>query len=136
MPENLSNVFTSFCRLEGGRPEIPSRAKSKIPFAFHVPLAIILATVFAERFLVCHKAVRCDYMISRERNYPALVKEVRRQLALSQEDLARELGVSYTTINRWENGQSQPSKMAKVLFDSFCEKMTEQGNLDLPESLG
>jgi len=75
-------------------------------------------------------------MISRERNYPALVKKVRRQLALSQEDLARELGVSYTTINRWENGQSQPSKMAKVLFDSFCEKMTEQGNLDLPESLG
>jgi len=75
-------------------------------------------------------------MISCKRNYPALVKEVRRQLALSQEDLARELGVSYTTVNRWENGQSQPSKMAKVLFDSFCEKMTEQGNLDLPESLG
>ncbi len=25
-------------------------------------------------------------------NYPALVKEVRRQLAISQEDLARELG--------------------------------------------
>ena len=75
-------------------------------------------------------------MISRERNYPALVKEVRRQLALSQEDLARELGVSYTTINRWENGQSQPSKMAKVLLESFCEKMTEQGNLNLPENLG
>jgi len=75
-------------------------------------------------------------MISRERDYPALVKEVRRQLALSQEDLARELGVSYTTINRWENGQSHPSKMAKVLFELFCEKMTEQGNLNLPESLG
>jgi DNA-binding XRE family transcriptional regulator len=122
--------------MEGGRPESSSRANRKISFAFHVPLAIILATVFAERLLVCHQAVRCDYMISRERNYPALVKEVRRQLALSQEDLARELGVSYTTINRWENGQSQPSRMAKVLFDSFCEKMTEQGNLDLPESLG
>ena len=74
-------------------------------------------------------------MISRKRNYPALVKEVRRQLALSQEDLARELGVSYTTINRWENAQSHPSRMAKILFDSFCEKMTEQGNLKLPESL-
>ena len=74
-------------------------------------------------------------MILRERNYPALVKEVRRQLALSQEDLARELGVSYTTDNRWENGQSQPTKLAKVLCDSFCEKMTEQGNLDLPENL-
>ena len=135
MLENLSNVFTSFCRLEGGCPESPSRANRKISFAFHVPLAIILATVFAGRLLLCHQAVRCDYMILRERNYPALVKEVRRQLALSQEDLARELGVSYTTINRWENGQSHPSKMAKVLFDSFCEKMTEQGNLELPENL-
>jgi DNA-binding transcriptional regulator YiaG len=38
--------------------------------------------------------------------YPSLVKELRRQLALSQEDLARELGVSYATDNRWENGQA------------------------------
>ena len=40
-------------------------------------------------------------------DYPLLVKEVRRQLALSQEDLARELGVSYATVNRWENGLSK-----------------------------
>jgi putative transcriptional regulator len=71
-------------------------------------------------------------MILRERDYTALVKEVRKQLALSQEDLARELGVSYTTINRWENGQSRPSKMAKVLFGAFCEKMIESGRLALP----
>ena len=39
---------------------------------------------------------------------PALIKEVRRQLALSQEDLARGLGVSFATINRWENAQVKP----------------------------
>jgi hypothetical protein len=54
MPEILSNVFAAFCRLEGGRPETPSRANRKNSFASHVPLAIILATVFAGRFLVCH----------------------------------------------------------------------------------
>jgi len=70
-------------------------------------------------------------MISRERDYTALVKKVRKQLALSQEDLARELGISYTTINRWENGQSKPSRMAKVLFDAFCEKMIAAGRLAL-----
>ena len=32
------------------------------------------------------------------------VKFVRTELKLSQEDLARELGVSFATINRWENG--------------------------------
>jgi DNA-binding transcriptional regulator YiaG len=62
-------------------------------------------------------------------NYPSLIKEVRRQLGLSQEDLARRLGVSLATVNRWENGMSKPSKLAKAQFDAFCEKMTEQGNL-------
>jgi DNA-binding XRE family transcriptional regulator len=47
-------------------------------------------------------------------DYPALIKEVRRQLAISQEDLARELGVSYATVNRWENGQAKPSKLARA----------------------
>ena len=40
-------------------------------------------------------------MISRERDYLTLLKEVRKQRTMSQEALARELGVSYTTINRW-----------------------------------
>jgi putative transcriptional regulator len=74
-------------------------------------------------------------MISRERDYSALVKEVRKQLAISQEDLARELGVSYTTINRWEKGLSKPSKLAKVQFDSFFEKMIRRGRLSLPDDL-
>jgi len=64
-------------------------------------------------------------------DYPATVKEVRRQLALSQEDLARELGVSYATVNRWENGQSKPSKLARAQLDAFCIKMTRQGRLEL-----
>jgi DNA-binding transcriptional regulator YiaG len=51
---------------------------------------------------------------------PLMAKEVRRQLALSQEDLARELGVSYATINHWENGLSKPSKLARVQLDAFC----------------
>ncbi len=50
----------------------------------------------------------------KDRSLPALVKEIRRQLSLSQEDLARQLGVSYATVNRWENGQSKPSRLAKA----------------------
>jgi putative transcriptional regulator len=64
-------------------------------------------------------------------DYPPLIKEVRRQLGLSQEDLARRLGVSLATVNRWENGLSKPSKLAKAQFDAFCGKMTEQGSLKL-----
>jgi DNA-binding transcriptional regulator YiaG len=61
---------------------------------------------------------------------PALVKEVRRQLSLSQEGLARELGVSFATVNRWENGLVKPSKLAKAQLDNFCAKMIKQGKLN------
>ena len=67
------------------------------------------------------------------RSLSALVKEIRRQLSLSQEDLARLLGVSYATVNRWENGLSKPSKLAKAQLEGFCKKMTGQGKLTLPE---
>lgn len=36
-----------------------------------------------------------------EQRFSAFVKEIRKQLSLSQEDLARELGVSFATVNRW-----------------------------------
>ena len=67
-------------------------------------------------------------------DYPSLVKEVRRQLSISQEDLARELGVSYATVNRWENGQAKPSKLARAQLDAFCERMQAAGMLDLDEN--
>ena len=66
-----------------------------------------------------------------DQNLPELVKEVRRQLGISQEDLARELGVSFATVNRWENGKSQPSKLARAQFDNFYAKMTRQGKLNI-----
>jgi putative transcriptional regulator len=64
-------------------------------------------------------------------DYSSLLKEVRRQLALSQEGLARELGVSYATVNRWENNKARPSKLAKSQLDTFCAKMSRQGKLKL-----
>jgi putative transcriptional regulator len=73
-------------------------------------------------------------MNKEDRRLSVLVKEIRRQLALSQEDLARQLGVSYATVNRWENEQSKPSKLAKNQLEAFCRKMTGQGKLMLPES--
>ncbi len=51
-----------------------------------------------------------------------VVKRIRLALKLSQEDLARELGVSYATINRWENGKSTPSRLALSAIKEFCEK--------------
>lgn len=74
-------------------------------------------------------------MDTEDRSLSTLVKEIRQQLALSQEDLARQLGVSYATVNRWENGQSMPSKLDKAQLSAFCEKMIERGKLTLSDDL-
>ncbi len=64
-------------------------------------------------------------MIRQPENFPETVKEVRRQLALSQEELAHALGVSFATVNRWENGKTIPPKLAQRQFEQFCkEKFT------------
>ncbi|MBU2501199.1 helix-turn-helix domain-containing protein [bacterium] len=60
-------------------------------------------------------------MIRRPVNFPETVKEVRRHLALSQEELAHALGVSFATVNRWENGKTTPSNLAKKQFEQFCK---------------
>ncbi len=39
---------------------------------------------------------------------PALVKELRRRLDLTQEQFAQKVGVTYSTINHWENGKRIP----------------------------
>lgn len=39
---------------------------------------------------------------------PALVKGLRRRLGLTQEQFAQEVGVTYSTVNRWENGKRLP----------------------------
>jgi putative transcriptional regulator len=69
-------------------------------------------------------------MISTE--FSSTLKEIRKQLEISQEDLARKLDVSFSTVNRWENGKSEPSKMGKKRLDSFVAKMKRKGHLTLP----
>jgi putative transcriptional regulator len=55
-------------------------------------------------------------------NFKFIVKKVRNLLNFSQEKFAHELNVSFSTINRWENGKSLPSHMAVTLFFDYCRK--------------
>jgi DNA-binding transcriptional regulator YiaG len=40
------------------------------------------------------------------------IKELRKALNMSQESLARTLGVSFQTVNRWESEKRKPSPLA------------------------
>lgn len=50
------------------------------------------------------------------------IKAARKQICLSQEDMARELSVSFATVNRWENSDRKPSRLALRSFNDLCEK--------------
>ena len=56
-------------------------------------------------------------------NFSEVVKLARKETGMSQEDLAHALGVSFATINRWENGKTKPNKMAINVFFSYCERI-------------
>ncbi|MEH1836815.1 MAG: helix-turn-helix domain-containing protein [Nostoc sp.] len=46
-----------------------------------------------------------------------LIPELRQQLNLSQKQFAVRLGVSFKTVNRWENGHTVPSRIAIRLIE-------------------
>lgn len=50
------------------------------------------------------------------------VKIVRGILKISQEKLAQLLEVSFSTVNRWEQGKSLPSYAAMQKFDALCKE--------------
>lgn len=49
-------------------------------------------------------------------------KDLDKYVADLEAKLAEILGVSLITINRWENEQSKPSKVAIIKFEEFCQE--------------
>lgn len=54
--------------------------------------------------------------------FPEKVIKVRYELGLSQEKLAAKLGVSFSTVNRWEKGHAMPSYLALDKFNTLCKE--------------
>ncbi len=61
-------------------------------------------------------------------DYPTRIKQFRARLGLTQVELAARLGVSFATVNRWENGQTQPSPLSW----SQLRRMDEGGSSVAP----
>jgi DNA-binding transcriptional regulator YiaG len=57
-----------------------------------------------------------------ENLYPSAIRRLRAKLNISQTELAGILGVSFTSVNRWEKGHHQPTVIAKEkLRELFIE---------------
>lgn len=49
-----------------------------------------------------------------------IIKDIRSRLNFSQTELAEKLGVSFATLNRWEKGHHEPSKIALGNIRRLC----------------
>lgn len=51
---------------------------------------------------------------------------MREMLGLTQEELASKLGVSWSTVARWETGRGKPSRLAKKAINNLMKEFSEE----------
>ena len=51
-----------------------------------------------------------------------IIKQIRNHLNMSQTEFADWLGVSFATVNRWENGHAVPNKLAQTKLYEVCSE--------------
>ena len=72
-------------------------------------------------------------------NYPQRIKDLREISELTQTQLAQRIGVSFATVNRWENRQTRPNRLAwrrilELEKSLATSTITEKGPSCLPSS--
>jgi putative transcriptional regulator len=56
-----------------------------------------------------------------------LVRETRQRLKLSQAKFAEKIGVSFQSVNRWENGRAKPLPVALKQIEHLLKQMGDAG---------
>jgi len=54
------------------------------------------------------------------------IRALRHKLGLSQEGLARKIGVSVLTVRRWEKGSFSPSPLARAKIERIAKKISSE----------
>lgn len=68
---------------------------------------------------MCHIV---DILFLLHMDYSKNTKKLREKLLISQAELADYLGVSFETVNRWENGHHEPTYKYKRKLKKMYEK--------------
>ena len=63
-------------------------------------------------------------MMSGERNLNqgSFIAALRQRLSMTQEEFAHAIGVTVSTVNRWENAHAEPSKLAWKAIQDLARK--------------
>jgi putative transcriptional regulator len=66
-------------------------------------------------------------LVNKRPGTAGLIRELRNRLGLTQEKMAARLGVTFPTINRWENGRAKPSPLALKQIEDLLGELGENG---------
>lgn len=75
-------------------------------------------------------------MLNTHADISRLVRDLRDRTGLTQEKFAAKLGVTFPTINRWENGRVKPSPLAIKQIEDLLRDLGENGRDLLEEFSG
>lgn len=64
--------------------------------------------------------------MSRSMPSPALARAIRRDACVTQQRIADELGVHWTTVARWERGERVPRGQMRVRYAGLLRALQEQ----------
>jgi len=62
------------------------------------------------------------------------IRELRLRLGMTQEEFAHAVAVTFSTVNRWENGHAKPSKLARRAIEALARRGAprREGGLSVP----
>lgn len=55
-------------------------------------------------------------------DFSIIIKDIRQQCYLSQQAFAEEIGVSFSTVNRWETSKAVPNYKTMKRLVAYCKK--------------
>lgn len=65
--------------------------------------------------------------MTKQNDFPAILRATRAALNLTQEQLAERLGVSFATVNRWEGGGNKPQRAAQETILTLAREAGVEG---------
>ena len=75
-------------------------------------------------YILIFKSIKSDIILLNKYNmeWSKEIKQLREYLCLSQTEFAQLLGVSFVSVNRWENGHFEPTIKAKRKIKILIEQ--------------
>lgn len=63
------------------------------------------------------------------------ISALRHRLNMTQEEFAHAIGVTVSTVNRWENGHIEPSRLARKAMEALLAQFPGPSDFDQPATL-